>query len=110
MMFQIYELHGLGWRGNIGFAATTSSQLRHCIYILVFFFSSEKILPGTTHHDWSRYAGISLALALVNIAMIWISSMLMFRLKEVLPIEKKVFWSDLGIARKIYQGTFATTC
>jgi hypothetical protein len=75
-----------------------------------FFISSEKILPGTTHHDWSRYAGISLALTLVNIAMIWISSMLMFRLKEVLPIEKKVFWSDLGIARKIYQGTFATTC
>eukprot|EP00956_Cyclotella_meneghiniana_P042718 scaffold249306_cov73-Cyclotella_meneghiniana.AAC.5 len=31
-------------------------------------------------------------------------SMLMFRLKEVLPIEKKIFWSDLGIARKIYQG------
>ena len=29
--------------------------------------------------------------------------MLMFRLKEVLPIEKKIFWSDLGIARKIYQ-------
>lgn len=30
--------------------------------------------------------------------------MLMFRLKEVLPIQKKVFWSDLGIARKIYRG------
>lgn len=30
--------------------------------------------------------------------------MLMFRMKEVLPIEKKVFWSDLGIARKIYRG------
>jgi hypothetical protein len=28
----------------------------------------------------------------------------MFQLKEVLPIEKKVFWSDLGIARKIYKG------
>jgi hypothetical protein len=39
-----------------------------------------------------------------NIAMLWISSMLMFCLKEVLSIEKKVFWSDLGIARKIYKG------
>jgi len=26
-----------------------------------------------------------------------------FRIKEVLPIEKSVFWSDLGIARKVYQ-------
>lgn len=30
--------------------------------------------------------------------------MLMFRMKEVLPIEKKVFWSDLGIAQKVYKG------
>jgi len=29
--------------------------------------------------------------------------MLMFRLKEVLPIEKKVFWEDLGVTRRIYQ-------
>lgn len=28
----------------------------------------------------------------------------MFRMKEVLPIKKNPFWSDLGIARKIYQG------
>ena len=27
----------------------------------------------------------------------------MFRMKERLPIEKKVFWNDLGAARKIYQ-------
>jgi len=26
-----------------------------------------------------------------------------FRMKEVLPIEKSIFWSDLGIARKVYQ-------
>ena len=51
------------------------------------------------HGGW-----VSLGLTLVNIAMIWISSMIMFRLKEVLPIRKKVFWSDLGIARKIYKG------
>jgi len=29
--------------------------------------------------------------------------MLMFRLKEILPIEKKVFWEDLGVTRRIYQ-------
>jgi hypothetical protein len=29
--------------------------------------------------------------------------MLMFRLKETLPIKKKVFWSDLKITRRIYQ-------
>jgi hypothetical protein len=29
--------------------------------------------------------------------------MLIFRLKEVLPIKKKAFWGDLKVARKIYQ-------
>lgn len=46
---------------------------------------------------------LSLFLTFANIFLIWVSSMLMFRLKEVLPIEKKVFWSDLGVARKIYR-------
>ena len=76
---------------------------------------------------------ISLALTLINILMIIISSMLMFRIKEVrvvlfvmgdmlsldthsltlpcfefftqrVPIKKKkIFWTDLGLARKIYQ-------
>ena len=29
--------------------------------------------------------------------------MLMFRMKEVLPIKKNIFWDDLSIARKVYQ-------
>jgi hypothetical protein len=64
-------------------------------------------LDEDDHFTWKEYRKFgwtSLGLTLVNIAMIWISSMIMFRLKEVLPIEKTVFWSDLGIARKIYQG------
>lgn len=65
---------------------------------------TEYAASGRTHTDWAGYAFISLGLTLINILMIWISSILMFRLKEVLPIEKKVFWSDLGIARKIYRG------
>ena len=28
----------------------------------------------------------------------------MFRIKEVLPVKKKVFWDDLKIARRIFQG------
>ena len=60
--------------------------------------------PGATKGDFRDCAVVSLGLTLVNILMIWISSMLMFRMKEVLPIKKKVFWSDLGIARKIYRG------
>jgi len=28
----------------------------------------------------------------------------MFRIKEVLPVKKKVFWDDLKIARRIYTG------
>jgi len=45
---------------------------------------------------------ISLGLTIVNIIFIIIASMFMFRLKETLPIEKSIFWTDLGIARKIY--------
>lgn len=51
----------------------------------------------------TEYALVSLGLTVSNIFLIWISSMLMFRIKEVLPIKKRVFWSDLGIARKLYQ-------
>jgi hypothetical protein len=46
---------------------------------------------------------MSLFVTLSNIVLIALSSMFMFRMKEVLPIEKKVFWTDLGTARKIYQ-------
>ena len=28
----------------------------------------------------------------------------MFRIKEVLPVKKKVFWIDLKFTRRIYQG------
>jgi uncharacterized hydrophobic protein (TIGR00271 family) len=40
--------------------------------------------------DFRKLGGISLLLTLANIFLIWISSMLMFRMKEVLPIQKKV--------------------
>ena len=45
----------------------------------------------------------SLMVTIANIILIWLSSMLMFRMKEVLPIKKNVFWDDLSIARKVYQ-------
>jgi len=45
---------------------------------------------------------LSLSLTVMNIGVIIVASMLMFRLKETLPIEKSIFWSDLGVARKIY--------
>jgi len=64
----------------------------------------EEFQEDVTQEEFRECALLSLGLTLINILMIWISSMLMFRMKEVLPIEKKVFWSDLGIARKIYKG------
>ena len=45
---------------------------------------------------------ITLLLTLMNVLVVLIASLFMFRLKEILPIEKSIFWSDLGIARKIY--------
>jgi hypothetical protein len=32
-----------------------------------------------------------------------LTALFQFRIKEVLPIKKKIFWSDLGVARKIFQ-------
>eukprot|EP00539_Tryblionella_compressa_P000844 CAMPEP_0178750534 /NCGR_PEP_ID=MMETSP0744-20121128/10050_1 /TAXON_ID=913974 /ORGANISM="Nitzschia punctata, Strain CCMP561" /LENGTH=449 /DNA_ID=CAMNT_0020404131 /DNA_START=260 /DNA_END=1609 /DNA_ORIENTATION=- len=45
---------------------------------------------------------ISLLLTLSNVVLIIISSMFMFRLKERLPVKKKIAWQDLGVARKIF--------
>jgi uncharacterized hydrophobic protein (TIGR00271 family) len=53
--------------------------------------------------EYRRMGFYSLFLTLANILLIWISGMLMFRMKEVLPIKKKIFWEDITIARKIYQ-------
>jgi hypothetical protein len=55
------------------------------------------------HKDYQRMGFYSLFVTLANILLIWISGMLMFRMKEVLPIKKKIFWEDITIARKIYQ-------
>ena len=46
-------------------------------------------------------AGISLLLTVVNIILIIVASALMFRLKERLPIRKKIYWMDLAAARAI---------
>jgi len=53
-------------------------------------------------HIFNREGVTSLVLAVMNIVVIIFSSMCMFRLKEIAPIEKSIFWSDLGVARKIY--------
>jgi hypothetical protein len=67
------------------------------IWVAHFFTAAEDIPEAT------KYATISMGLTVSNIILIWISSMLMFRIKEVLPIKKSIFWSDIGIARNLYQ-------
>ena len=52
--------------------------------------------------DYNRMGMYSILLTIANIVLIYLSSILMFRMKEVLPIKKKIFWEDLGVARKIY--------
>ena len=72
--------------------------------IWVFYgYVKSGIIPGEENTDWLHQGLLSLFLTLANIFLIWIASMLMFRIKEVLPINKSVFWEDLGIARKIYR-------
>ena len=51
--------------------------------------------------EFMHGAGISLLLTVVNIILIIVASALMFRLKERLPIRKKIYWMDLAAARAI---------
>lgn len=44
---------------------------------------------------------ISLMLTVANVIMVAIGSALMFRAKEVLPVKKKVFWSDLKVSQSL---------
>jgi len=53
---------------------------------------------------FSQAAIMSLFLTVANIICVGLGATLMFRMKEVLPVKKKVFWDDLKIARRIFQG------
>ena len=56
------------------------------------------------YHYYHNLGLISLSLTVANVVMVAAGACLMFRLKEVLPVTKKVFWDDLKVARRIYQG------
>ena len=57
--------------------------------------------------SFSQRGFISLMLTVINVIMVACGSALMFRVKEVLPIKKKVFWDDLKFARRFYQVSLA---
>ena len=59
---------------------------------------------GDSFPDFATMGITSLLLTIANVIMVAIGATLMMRLKEVLPVEKKVFWDDLKTARRIYQG------
>lgn len=62
----------------------------------------EKVVEDENEY---HYMGLlSLALTVVNVIMVAVGAAGMFRLKEVLPVKKTVFWDDLKIARRIYTG------
>mmetsp|Transcript_26298 Transcript_26298/g.55919 ORF Transcript_26298/g.55919 Transcript_26298/m.55919 type:complete len:241 (-) Transcript_26298:161-883(-) len=54
--------------------------------------------------SFPRMGVLSLLLTVANVVMVALGAALMFRVKEVLPVKKKVFWDDLKIARRLYQG------
>jgi len=63
----------------------------------------EKII--VEEEDPYHYMGVlSLLLTVANVIMVAVGAAGMFRLKEVLPVKKKVFWDDLKVARRIYTG------
>jgi len=90
--------------------AISASLLPPAVNAGVLWIFYAYIKTGVIYKDdslpWDKLTAggvISLLLTLANIVLIWLASMFMFRMKEVLPIEKSVFWTDLGVARKIYK-------
>jgi hypothetical protein len=84
---------------------------RHEDHYDVGDYDLEYIL-SVTRQDFRRAGGISLMLTLANILLVVFASMLMFRLKEKLPIKKKVFW-EVGscfeeVKRRIGHYSFLT--
>ena len=65
---------------------------------------SQNGATSVTTQNFSQMGTISLMLTLANVVFVACGATLMFRLKEVLPVKKKVFWYDLKVARRIYQG------
>mmetsp|Transcript_27488 Transcript_27488/g.44705 ORF Transcript_27488/g.44705 Transcript_27488/m.44705 type:complete len:377 (+) Transcript_27488:134-1264(+) len=70
------------------------------------FHGFQQVSPESKmqYQNFSQMAIMSLFLTLANIICVALGATLMFRMKEVLPVKKKVFWEDLKIARRIYQG------
>jgi uncharacterized hydrophobic protein (TIGR00271 family) len=61
---------------------------------------------GMPYYDANQFrtgGAISLSLTLANIILVAIAAAIIFRIKETFPMRKKLFWSDLAVARKIFQ-------
>lgn len=84
---------------GVAISASLLPPAVNCGMLLVIHIRDEYDSPTET---WREYGVISLLLTVMNIAVIIFAALIMFRLKEILPIEKSIFWSDLGVARKIY--------
>ena len=54
-------------------------------------------------YNFTQMGVISLLLTVANVVMVAIGATLMFRVKETLPVKKKIFWDDLKIARRLFQ-------
>ena len=97
MLLIIAVIKGDEW-SDFNFQYSDDPSIRIRQYIAIE--SNEKF---TYQFDFSQAGLISLLLTVANIIFVALGAALMFRLKEVLPVKKKVFWDDLKVARRIYQ-------
>jgi uncharacterized membrane protein len=61
---------------------------------------------GVPYYDANEFRTggvVSLSLTLANVVLVAIAAAIIFRIKEAVPMRKKLFWSDLAVARKIFQ-------
>ncbi|GBG29488.1 Hypothetical Protein FCC1311_057092 [Hondaea fermentalgiana] len=98
-------------------AVNTGTLLAMAILANTKYLDLEKIeintLIGENNTDWEAVtmhtilagAGWSLLLTLANIACIWVAGILMFKLKEVVPLDhKSAFWTDDVPNTRAYNG------
>ncbi len=83
------------------------------LWLYYAYVQNGTIDQGWSDRDESKLVGggvVSLLLTLANIILIWAASMFMFRMKEVLPIDKKVFWEVSHSVFYLFLSCLSRTC
>ncbi len=96
------------WYLDLSFVSSQLQVNSGMLWLMAFYedpsYVDFSFSIGYDAKDYSVMGTFSLLLTIANVVMVCVGATLMFRVKEVLPVTKKVFWEDLKVARQILQG------